>query len=149
MQPGEDPGWASYGETILRIHSATPFEIDLAGPVTAAHREALRAAGLPGSFGLLTPENPRGRELPAGENAARLRRFHEELVEGRLHPIPVDGLSPDRARVEHGAALDLPQKRVVALAVRWEQSAIYWFDGAAMWVVGALTEAPPWRLGPA
>lgn len=148
MRPDEDPGWESYGETILRVHSVTPFEVDLAAPISTAHREAFRAAGLPGSFGLLTPENPRGRDLTPAENAARLRRFHDELVLEGHHPIPVDGLSPDRRRVEHGAALDLPRKRVVALAARWEQSAIYWFDGEAMWVIGVLTDAPPWRLGP-
>jgi hypothetical protein len=63
--------------------------------------------------------------------------------------VRVDGLSRDRRRVEVGVALPWPMAAVRDLARRWEQSAIYWYDGSAMWVIGALTEAPPWRLEPA
>jgi hypothetical protein len=148
MQPEDDPGWASYGETILRVHAAPPFEVDLARPFTDQHRRRFRAAGLPGAFGILTPENPRGRATSAATNAGRLRRFHEALAQGGHAPVPVDGLSPDRSRVEHGVALSLPRDVMLAMAEEWEQSAIYWCDGEAMWVLGALTHAEPWRLGP-
>jgi hypothetical protein len=55
-------------------------------------------------------------------------------------------LSPDRTHVEEGVALALAVEDVEALARVWDQSAIYWWDGEAFWVRGALTQAPPWRL---
>jgi len=149
MRPGDDPGWAAYAETILRVHGPILAEVDLARPLGAKERAVFHAAGLPGCFGLVTAENPRGRDLTPDENADRRARFESELARSGTHPVRVDGLSRDRRRVEIGVALPWPLADVRALARRWEQSAIYWFDGHAMWVVGALTVTDPWRLGSA
>jgi hypothetical protein len=146
LSPADDPSWGSYGETILRVHGAIPFEIDLAVPVGALQREALAAAGLAGPFGLVTPCNPRGHVADAATNTARLTAFHQALREVGAQWVRVDGLSADRAHVEEGVALRWPVEAVEALARAWEQSAIYWWDGEAFWVRGALTQAPPWRL---
>jgi hypothetical protein len=145
MRPEDDPGWASYAETHLVIHGPVPVRIDLAHPLGPREGAGLVASGLPGTFGLVTPENPFGHPSDAAQNAERLARFLAEL--GPRPHVRVDGVSPDGAHVEHGVALAWPCAEVVALAERWEQSAIYWFDGQAFWVVGALTVAAPWRLG--
>lgn len=144
MRPEDDPGWASYAETHLVVHGPVPLRIDLAHPPGPREIAGLVASGLPGTFGLVTPENPFGRAVAATENANRLARFLAEL--GATPHVRVDGVSPDGAHVEHGVALAWSCAEVVALAIRWEQSAIYWFDGRAFWVIGALTVAPPWRL---
>jgi hypothetical protein len=146
MTPGDDPGWASYAEAILLVHADPPFEVDLSVALGETARAAFAAAGLTGTFGLVTPENPYGREASASENADRLTRFLAELRGHGHDAIGVDGLSRDRQRVEHGVALALPQEVIIALAIRWQQSAIYWWDGEAMWVIGALTAADPRRL---
>lgn len=148
MRPADDPGWTSYAETILLVHGPSPLEVDLARPLGARERAVFLAAGLPGSFGLVTSDNPRGREAPEAENAERRARFRAALA-GRTRVVRVDGLSRDRRRAEIGVALPWPMAAVRELACEWEQSAIYWFDGSAMWVIGALTIAPPWRLEPA
>jgi hypothetical protein len=142
----DDPSWASYGRTILRVHAAIPFEIDLARPVRAAQRAALAVAGLPGRFGLVTPCNPRGQVVDDVTNRERLATFHQALRGADTQWIRVDGLSPDRVHVEEGVALSWPVEEVEALACTWDQSAIYWWDGEAFWVRGALTQAAPWRL---
>lgn len=148
MRPADDPGWASYAETILLVHGPSPMEVDLTRPLGARERAVFLAAGLPGSFGLITSDNPRGRDVSDAVNAERRERFRAALA-GRGRVVRVDGLSRDRQRVEVGVALPWPMAQVRDLARAWEQSAIYWFDGRAMWVIGALTDAPPWRLDPA
>lgn len=149
MRPEDDPGWASYAETILLVHGESPREVDLARPLGARERAVFLAAGLPGAFGLVTSDNPRGRDADHADNAARRERFRAALDARGVHPVRVDGLSRDRQRAEVGVALRWPMTEVVALAREWEQSAIYWYDGSAMWVIGALTDTPPWRLEPA
>lgn len=146
MRPADDPSWASYATTILRVHAPEPFEIALDRPVPPPARAALAAAGLAGPFGLVTPCNPRGRPATDAENRARLAAFHAELRRDGHAWIRVDGLSPDRRHAEEGVALAWSADAVRALARRWDQSAIYWWDGTAFWVLGALTEAAPWRL---
>lgn len=149
MRPADDPGWASYAETILLVHGPSPQEVDLARPLGARERAVFLAAGLPGPFGLVTSDNPRGRDVTAAENAARRERFRAALAGRGVNPVRVDGLSRDRSRVEVGVALRWPMAAVRQLAREWDQSAIYWHDGTAMWVIGALTESVPWRLEPA
>lgn len=146
MRPEDDPAWASYAETVLRVHGSVPGEIDLARPIDAGARAVLHAAGLSGRFGLVTPCNPRGRRLSAAENAARWDRFVANLSAQGHAPVRVDGQSPDRQHVESGVALPWAREAVVALARDWDQSAIYWFDGDAFWVVGALTDTAGLKL---
>jgi hypothetical protein len=96
----------------------------------------------------MTADNPFGQTLDPAENAERRSRLTSELAARGASPVRVDGLSADRRHREIGVALSWSCDDVVALARRWDQSAIYWFDGGAMWVIGALTQAPPWKLEP-
>ncbi len=147
MRPEDDPGWASYAETILAFRGPAGLEIDLSLPVPPSARAELAARGLGGAFGLVTPCNPRGQPTSVQENEARLVRFLAELDQAGARYLRVDGLSPDRRHAERGVALAWPQQEILALATRWDQSAIYWWDGARFWVIGALTETQPWPLG--
>ncbi|MGH7582855.1 MAG: DUF3293 domain-containing protein [Gemmatimonadales bacterium] len=147
MRPEEDPGWESYAETVLRWRTNPPITIDLARPVTADTRQALRHAGLGASFGLVTPCNPRGRRADPCADAERMREFLSELDGKGACYLRVDGWSPDGRHVETGVALEWSREEIIALARRWEQSAIYWYDGERFWVLGALTDAAPWPLG--
>jgi Protein of unknown function (DUF3293) len=147
MRPEDDPGWAAYGETILVFAGTPPLEIDLRRTPRAEERRGLALRGLDGSFGLVTPCNPRGHRAPPEENAALLLRFLAELDAHGKRYVRVDGVSPDRRHVERGVALAWSRSDVLALARTWQQSAVYWWDGASFWVIGALTDAAPWRLG--
>jgi hypothetical protein len=147
MLPEDDPGWGTYAETILRFRGTPAIEINLSQPVTPAQRAALAQAGLDRPFGLVTPCNPRGRRSDDVANAGRLGRFLADLDAAGEAYVRVDGCSPDGSHVEPGVAVAWPRESILALARRWDQSAIYWWDGTHFWVVGALTAAPPWQLG--
>lgn len=148
MRPSDDPGWASYADAILVFHSVPSFEIDLTAPIGDAERALLAGAGLRSRFGLVTAENPRGQAATAQENRRLRAAFEAELSGSGGTLLRVDGLSRDRRHREIGVALEWSTERLLDLARRWQQSAIYWFDGEAMWVLGALTQAPDWKLEP-
>jgi hypothetical protein len=147
MLPEDDPGWSTYADTIVHFSTTPPVMIDLAVPVGASARARLAAAGFEGSFGLVTPCNPRGRRVDEATNGNLLTRFLAELDATGKRYVRVAGSSADGQHTEHGVALAWSQADLVALARKWEQSAIYWWDGAAFWVIGALTASAPWRLG--
>lgn len=145
-QPSDDPGWAGYSETILVVYGSVQGQVNLADPIGAAEQALFAGAGLAGCFGILTPENPFGISATSHENAARRSRLRAELEELGMASVRIDGLSPNRSHREIGVAIRRPLDQVIAMAKRWEQSAIYWFDGHDMWLIGALTAAPPTRL---
>jgi hypothetical protein len=149
LRPDDDPGWGAYAQTILHVQGHPPIDIDLAHAVSATQRVALSDHGLEGPFGVMTPCNPYGHMAAPGDNAARMTRFLAGLDAAGKRYIRVDGRSPDGRHVETGVALAWSQADVVALARKWQQSAIYWWDGSAVWVIGALTRSRPWRLGAA
>lgn len=144
--PADDPGWDTYAEAILVVHGRNLTEVDLAEPIGAAALASFLGAGLAGCFGIMTSDNPHGLPAPAEQNAERRLALAAELAGQGARPVRIDGVSRDRRHVEIGVALCWPLERVRKLACRWQQSAIYWFDGHAMWLVGALTVAPMTRL---
>ncbi|HPF62726.1 MAG TPA: hypothetical protein PLI93_11790 [Gemmatimonadales bacterium] len=144
MRPEDDPGWAAYARTVLRFDLPGTPSVNLALPLSARELAVFRTAGLPGTFGLLTPENPRGRTATVEENDRRWASFRAGPAAGAVR---VDGCDPGGGRCERGVALPWTLDAVRDLAIVWEQSAIYWYDGRMMWVVGALTSAAPWPLG--
>lgn len=146
MRPEDDPGWASYAETVLVFHADPVLEVPLSRPVAPTLGDSLARIGLGGPFGLVTPCNPRGQRGGDDSNAMRLREFLQRLDARGARYVRVDGVSPDRLHIEPGVALAWPQEEVVAVAREWEQSAIYWWDGMRFWVIGALTDTPPWPL---
>ena len=148
MHPADDPGWSGYASTILEVHGDSVAEVPLHRPIGMRERQIFAAAGLPDTFGIMTAENPFGRTLDPAGNAERRASLEAELAARGEHPVRIDGLSPDRQHREIGVGLPWSREDVVDLGRRWDQSAIYWFDGTHMWVIGALTAAPPWRLEP-
>lgn len=118
----------------------------LAEPLVPSDRDQLAALMPAGEFAVVTPFNPHGGRVSAGENEARLRREHEELVARGIRHLRVDGLAPDGSHCEEGYAVELPRDDARALAERWGQSAFFWFDGAAFWLVPAELDADAVQL---
>lgn len=148
MQPVTMPSLPvlTYARTVLELGRRPPLRIDLRAPVGPAAAARLRALGLRGTFAVVTPCNPFGRPAGPAANADRLAALRDELAAGGVHPVPADGVSPDGEHREPGFALDLPAGESTALARRWDQLALYWFDGEAFWILPALAEHPPVRL---
>ena len=142
----QDPAWPAYKEAVLEFRVAEPFRIWLAEPLVPADRQQLRALLPAGSFAVVTPFNPHGRPISPADNEARLRREAQELAARGVRHVRVDGLSPDGDHCEEGHAVELGREEARALAERWGQSAMFWFDGETFWLVPAALDAESVRL---
>jgi hypothetical protein len=133
-----DPSWRHYAHTILEIELDPPMRIDLRRAIAPSIAERLRRASPIGQVSVITPYNPRGRCLGDQENERRLCILVSELEAKRLPFARADGVSPDGLHRECGVSLPIPVNDAVTLAIRFGQSALFWFDGSSMWLVPAL-----------
>lgn len=120
--------------------------VDLREEVPPATRTALIAMGLGDPFGIITAFNPRGMDLSAGENSRRMGELEQELASAGDDFIRVDACSPDRSHCECSVAVKGPRERAVEVAKRWDQLAIFWWDGASFWLYGAIVDIKPLML---
>ena len=141
-----DPSWSQYPCTVLEVHADRLIEVDLRQTVSPALAGHLRNLGLGSRWSVVTAYNPHGRDHDEDGNLARHRRL-EETVRQRGFPfLRADGRSPDASHREIGLAIGIPQPEAISLAARFGQSAIFWFDGDAFWLVSAAAPAGPARL---
>jgi hypothetical protein len=130
------------------IPAGRVLRIDLRDAVPKGLSVELARRGLGGPFAVVTACNPGGlgagprpggREEGEAERTARLETELRAL--GCPSPLRVDGCSPDFRHRERGFAVPLPESRALELAARHDQAAIFWWAGAAFWLVGALDPA--------
>ena len=138
--------WAAYTGARLLIGRAPTIKVDLRMPVSDEVRHLLTNLGLGATFAVVTPFDPRGERAPAWRNLVRYIRMRRRLRHDNLKFIPADGESPDSGHRERGFAIAMSRVDAVALARELEQLAIYWFDGEAFWIDGALASRAPQRL---
>ncbi|HEX6629370.1 MAG TPA: DUF3293 domain-containing protein [Gemmatimonadaceae bacterium] len=141
-----DPDWPRYPETILTFSTNPKLEIDLRAVPPDKTVTDLRKLGFADPFAVLTAFDPRGRDLSQPENERRRRDLSERLKRSGYRFVDVDACSPDRSHCECSVAVVMPQDEAIALARELEQVAIFWFDGARFWIIGALVETDPLML---
>lgn len=141
-----DPDWGRYAETVLIFEGEPGFEIDLRELLTEEARVHFRNRGFKQTFAILTAHDPFGREVSPEENTARQAKLEAELAAREIHTVRVDACSTDREHCECSLAIDVEQDQAVAIAIEYEQMAIFWFDGSDMWLVGGLVKSDPVRL---
>ena len=152
-----DDKWAQYPCTILEFAPPDRLRIDLRRPLGTAERTTLAALGLARPFAVLTGENPMGEnaedeptaiqeEMTERRNATRREELEAELRRSGVEYQPCDGVAPDGDYREHGVAVVLPREQAVMLARRFGQLAIFWFDGRAFSLVGAVARKPSEKL---
>jgi len=141
-----DERWSSYPETVLHFASDIEVMVDLREEVPAATRKGLGALGLGEPFGVLTAFNPRGVDMEPAENERRMKELEAELGSAGDFFVRLDACSPDKSHCEFSVAVRSSRDRVLDIARRWEQIAIFWWDGSTFWIHGAITEADPVRL---
>jgi|SRR5687767_850829 len=141
-----DPDWPKYPETILSFATEPPIEIDLRAIPSRDALSGLAGAGLAEPFAIMTAFDPRGENLSAEENEKRRWLLEERLTRLGHRFVNVDCCSPDRSHCECSVAVIMPQEDAIALAKELEQVAIFWFDGARFWIVGAMVETDPLML---
>jgi uncharacterized protein DUF3293 len=139
--------WSSYPETVLVFAGESEMVIDLREPVPPATRNALVAMGLGEPFSVLTSYNPRGETIDAGENDRRFKELRAELDSAGIEYLVMDACSPDRSHCECSVALKGDRGRAIEIAKRWEQVAIFWYDGAGkFWIYGGIIHVEPISL---
>jgi hypothetical protein len=142
LTPADDVAWEHYARTILEMdHEGRPLRIDLRAPLAEHDRRTLATLGPSTRFGVVAAANPAGSSVDPAANVRRHAALQRWLVEQGFPHRPVTGSSPDGSHREHGFAVWLERDDVIAIARRFEQSAIFWFDGGAFWLVGALVDA--------
>lgn len=102
--------------------------------------------GLDREFAVLTAFNPRGVDVSEAENNRRMKELEAELTSSGDSFVRVDACSPDRSHCECSVALSAEFDRAIDIAKRWEQVAIFWFDGQSFWIYGAIESIEPVRL---
>jgi hypothetical protein len=143
--PDDEP-WGAYASTILWIGHAPRIKVDLREPIAHDLRRLLTNLGLGATFAVVTPFDPHGARVSAEENEARYLRTQLLLASRNLLFVPADGESPDAAHRERGFAIAMERSDAAVLARELEQLALYWFDGEAFWIDGALAARAPQRL---
>lgn len=136
---GRDERWGNYPETVCYFQGGPEVMVDLRQEVPPATRKGLAAIGLERPFGILTAFNPRGVDLEDQDNSRRAKELESELASLGVEFISVDCCSPDRSHCECSLAVIAPREDLLGMARRWEQIAIFWWDGAAFWLYGAMS----------
>lgn len=142
----DDSLWTAYANARLLIGRPPRIKVDLWLPVGEELEYRLTKLGLGATFAIITPFDPRGTRAPAWKNLARYVRTRLLLRSRNLRYVPADGESPDSRHRERGFAIAMTRTDAAALARELEQLALYWFDGKAFWIDGALAERKPQRL---
>jgi hypothetical protein len=135
-----DERWGAYPETVLIFDGDPQVFIDLREPVPPATRNALTVLGLGEPFSILTAFNPRGQDISPEENDRRMKQLEAELTSSDDEFVRVDACSPDKSHCECSVAIKGDMKRALDIARRWEQIAIFWWDGSRFWIQGAITD---------
>lgn len=141
-----DERWSSYPETVLYFAGDPEVMVDLRVELSPAVRRGLGALGLDGQFAVLTAFNPRGVDIGSEENDRRMKELEAELSSSGDSFVRVDACSPDRSHCECSVAMSADFDRAIDIAKRWEQIAIFWFDGQSFWIYGAIESIEPVKL---
>ena len=146
QRPANDPSWEHYATTTLQLLADRSLVVDLTREVPPAALAALVEQGVGPTFGVLTACNPHGRALDDVWNRRLTHLLRIDVASGGRAWVPADGISPDGKHRETGFAVSLPKPDARALACKYGQSAFFWFDGASMWLVGAVVVSDDLRL---
>jgi hypothetical protein len=141
-----DALWTVYENALLRLGRARQLTVDLRQPMSARTRDELSAFGVSARFAVITAHNPGGRNLSAIRNRWRNARLRLALAARGLRAVPASGESPDGAHREHGYAVAMSREDALAMAERFGQLAIYWFDGTHFWLDAVQAARPSQRL---
>jgi hypothetical protein len=101
------------------------------------------AIGLGDPFAVLTSYNPRGENISDSENERRFDELKAELSSAGDEFVVMDACSPDKSHCECSVALKVDRETALDVAKRWDQIAIFWFDGSRFWIYGAISQIDP------
>jgi len=127
--------WREFPNTVLHFRVAPAASIDLRRPIAGEQRTLLRRLSLERSFGIVTAQNPGGVRTPISQNSALAVNLQSEVKAIGCLALDVDACNPDRSHCEQSLAVAASKAEVAALGRRYDQLAIFWFDGHCFWIV--------------
>jgi hypothetical protein len=68
-----------------------------------------------------------------------MKELEAELTSSGDDFVRVDACSPDKSHCECSVAIKGDPERALDLARRWNQIAIFWWDGNQFWLKGAIS----------
>ena len=117
-----------YGETIVEIKY---------GDQTLTHQEYFKTAQE--VFYMITAANPFSNQLTTQENTLLNEELKRDLEAKGLEPIPGIGKDPSSDWLEEGWVVKgLNETILIDLAKKYQQNAIFRFDGKTQFVVNCL-----------
>ncbi len=138
--------WGQYPDTILTFSSAQGLVVDLRQAVTVELAASFRAIGLGISFGIVTACDPMGIYQEPAVNRVRTDMLQKEIESTFLSHALVGACSVDGSHCEASFALAADLASITALATRYDQLGIFWFDGNSFWIIPARSTNAPLRL---
>jgi hypothetical protein len=127
--------WGAFPDTVLRFATTPTVIIDLRSELTEEIRIALRFVGFERSFGIVTAQDPMGVSQRDDVNARLAASLQEEARKLGATQLLVDACGAGSAHCESSIAIALDMQSVIRLADRYQQLAIFWFDGEAFWII--------------
>jgi hypothetical protein len=124
----------AFVETVLHFDAPGQPVIDLRIPLTTRDKTVLAHLGLGQPFGICTAANP-GYLRPPVANAEASVLLEWELLAFNTRCVAVAACSPDRMHCEHSFAVVLQCRALLEVAQRYDQLAIFWFDGETFWII--------------
>jgi hypothetical protein len=76
-----------------------------------------------------------GVTQPPAVNDALAASLQQEAAGLGVMHVCVDACSPDESHCERSVAIALDERSLIDIASRYEQLAIFWFDGDAFWII--------------
>ena len=132
---------SEYPNTVLVFEDGA--RVDLRRPLEEDALDVLRRRGLLRPFAVFTSENPCGDGAKDAENDARLAELLASLRRQAGEVVRVDGMAPDGSHRERCVAWVTSLGAARAWAERYQQLALFWFDGERFWLWPALAEEAP------
>ncbi|MGI8509647.1 MAG: DUF3293 domain-containing protein [Gemmatimonadaceae bacterium] len=146
MPSSDDAAWGDFPRTILHFADAHCPSVDLRQEVSREAICALIRLDLDGPFGVVTALDPMGLTQSVQRHHALAAELEREIAAMGVPFVLLDACSPDRSHCERSIAVAAPRSRVVEIACRYEQLAIFWFDGSSFWIVPARSTGEQLRL---
>ena len=140
--------WPHYRTAVLHFGTAPPWTVPASEFAHPTHAPRRRALGLDRPFAIVTAFNPHPQRPHASANVlahAELARCLDSLG---LDHLACAGTDPAEVHREEGFAVFAAIETVLDLARRFGQAAVYWWDGASMWIEPTNAESTRERLDP-
>ncbi len=138
--------WGSFPDTLLHFRTAPPLVVDLRKPVSQETISRFRSLNFERAFGVVTAENPMGVPSPVKANLERAAELRTEVAKLQVPQASLDACSPDGSHCEESVAVAMGLGSLIAIADRYDQLAVFWFDGDAFWIEPARSRNARLRL---